>query len=652
MRDKLMMLMLLALSLIGNTKLAAQNSSCGFADPTQANSSFLHQQLSGLNQQEVDDAITATQYIPIQAHIFRMDDQSGGLTATELQEAIDVVNQQYSSMNMVFFQCSDINYVDDSNLYDLMFTAEDKKPEEDAWFGFHDVDNVINIYFFNSVTKYNGDGLCGYAYYPSSVPRNRVIMDNGCTMNGSTLAHELGHFFGLFHTHGRDNNCGATDELADGSNCATAGDEICDTPADPRLSNSCGYYDGATCTYLGGITDANGDEYAPLTDNIMSYASSYLPDPCRQNFTYKQLERALCTAISARSYLDPNACDNAPPTTTEPPVAECPDNLNLTENIAGAEAHEAGIELTASNTVYSGAVVSYDAGTTVLMTDGFLAENGSDFIAYLDGCNEENVTYCIPETFGTVYIHDVKLFNSNATIGDYLIDNNSNPYDDATNGYSDYTTAVPPANLNFDDVYEFIIDNDFAGGNYLPTDWRVWIDFNQDGDFEDAGELVIDQQSFYDPTENLYGSFMVPPTALLGETRMRVGVFFEGNAEPPCSTFNYGEFEDYAINIDPNAFRLVADALEEPEIVSNITAFPNPTNDLTNIIYTLEGETQVSVLIYASTGKLLDIVTDNEIQQAGTHKVQFDARHLPNGSYYYHLRTGYRTYSNKLMIVK
>ncbi len=80
-------------------------------------------------------------------------------------------------------------------------------------------------------------------------------------------AHELGHVLGLMHTH--DTAFGA--ELVDGSNCTTAGDLICDTPADPNLGQA-GMIEYGTCNYIGTVTDANGDAYTPMTHNVMSYA--------------------------------------------------------------------------------------------------------------------------------------------------------------------------------------------------------------------------------------------------------------------------------------------------------------------------------------------------------------------------------------------
>ena len=89
----------------------------------------------------------------------------------------------------------------------------------------------------------------------------------------------MGHALGLPHTHGLT-NMGTTDELADGSNCAVAGDRFCDTPADPNLL---GKVDGA-CRYVGTARDARGMAYTPNTANIMSYSNT----PCMTFFSPQQ----------------------------------------------------------------------------------------------------------------------------------------------------------------------------------------------------------------------------------------------------------------------------------------------------------------------------------------------------------------------------
>jgi acetyl-CoA carboxylase beta subunit len=114
-------------------------------------------------------------------------------------------------------------------------------------------------------------------------------------LNGSTLAHEVGHWFGLMHTHGNLDN--GTDELVNGSNCTDAGDLICDTPADPRLtglvSSNCVYNPPSVAP-----RDANGQLFAPETNNLMSYSLSQ----CRNRFSDGQVLIMQETYISLESY--------------------------------------------------------------------------------------------------------------------------------------------------------------------------------------------------------------------------------------------------------------------------------------------------------------------------------------------------------------
>lgn len=82
----------------------------------------------------------------------------------------------------------------------------------------------------------------------------------------NTLAHEIGHVLGLSHTH----DVLIEPELVNGSNCTIGGDMLCDTPADPQL-NLPGMM-LPPCTYVGTVTDANGDLYTPMLNNLMSYS--------------------------------------------------------------------------------------------------------------------------------------------------------------------------------------------------------------------------------------------------------------------------------------------------------------------------------------------------------------------------------------------
>ncbi|MFK7904186.1 MAG: GEVED domain-containing protein, partial [Chitinophagales bacterium] len=82
--------------------------------------------------------------------------------------------------------------------------------------------------------------------------------------------------------------------------------------------------------------------------------------------------------------------------------------------------------------------------------------------------------------------------------------------------------------------------------------WRIWIDFNKDGDFNDGNELIFDSGN--PSTSTINGNLTIPNNAQEGQTSMRVAMkWIEPNTDAslpdPCLTFGYGEVEDYIINL-------------------------------------------------------------------------------------------------------
>lgn len=216
-----------------------------------------------------------TIFIPVRAVIVRKEDGTGGVSNQDVLNAIKRANEDFRGSNLWFKLCGDINYIDETWLYDFKTRHEDRLVEMNS------IINVINIYFVNSINKDVFPTIGGYAYYPGST-KKIVVMTNDLTNESShTLSHELGHSFGLFHTHRYNNRI--TDELVDGSNCNSAGDLLCDTPADPNLN---GRVDN-DCNFVLTMYDSNGDVFNPNTKNIMSYTSK----ECREEFSPQQLAR-------------------------------------------------------------------------------------------------------------------------------------------------------------------------------------------------------------------------------------------------------------------------------------------------------------------------------------------------------------------------
>lgn len=227
-----------------------------------------------------------TMLFPVKHHIVRKSDGTGGIADADVINQINILNNYFINANIQFYQCGPINYIDDDQYYDF------ENSEEAALTSANNVQDVINVYYCNSVTGSSGSPVCGYAYFPGGP--DVIMMVNSCTPNGVTMLHEMGHYFALYHTHGTSNT-GTTDELVDGSNCSTHGDRLCDTPADPNLTGKVDF----NCNYTGNDRDANGDLFVPDPSNIMAYSL----DQCQNYFSTDQYARMEFTGINSRQYL-------------------------------------------------------------------------------------------------------------------------------------------------------------------------------------------------------------------------------------------------------------------------------------------------------------------------------------------------------------
>lgn len=139
---------------------------------------------------------------------------------------------------------------------------------------------VYNIWVVNKIAG----GWGGYAFFPLGfdyATDGTIIISTAIRSSSSTLAHELGHGMGLFHTFQGD----------DGTNCPVnnicflQGDWICDTP--PHRQSDC---NNSFCQ--------NTDDSLNSTRNIMSYCGG------RGLFTADQKDRSRNNILTtARSLL-------------------------------------------------------------------------------------------------------------------------------------------------------------------------------------------------------------------------------------------------------------------------------------------------------------------------------------------------------------
>lgn len=128
--------------------------------------------------------------------------------------------------------------------------------------------------------------------------------------------------------------------------------------------------------------------------------------------------------------------------------------------------------------------------------------------------------------------------------------------------------------------------------------YAVWIDYNKNGLFTDAGELVYSKAT--STATPATGSFTVPTTATVGATRMRVSMKYNG-IPTSCETLSYGQVEDYSVNIvAAAAISTISTTVENDskEILTTVTLYPNPTRDVLNIETNSTSSLNYSVINY------------------------------------------------------
>lgn len=185
-------------------------------------------------------------------HILRNDDGSNAaMTDAVLAQNLQRMADFYRPHNICFtFVGRD--FIDNTNWNTNYMTSE-----IGAMHAINPHSDAIDIY----VHRNNFQGSGGNAY---SIPS---VFCSVAAPSSFNFEHEMGHCLGLWHTF--ETAAGA--ECPDGSNCATAGDQVCDTPADYGGSEN---NNGPGCTHTGTQTiGCNGGTfgYAPPTRNIMSY---------------------------------------------------------------------------------------------------------------------------------------------------------------------------------------------------------------------------------------------------------------------------------------------------------------------------------------------------------------------------------------------
>lgn len=326
--------------------------------------------------------------------------------------------------------------------------------------------------------------------------------------------------------------------------------------------NTCNTQCSATITAGGPTTFCSGGSVKLTASAGSSYlwsngsTASNITVTTGGSYTVKVTQANGCFATSAATVVIVNALPSVPVITAGGPTTFCtPGSVILTSSAATSYLWSNGAT-TQSITVTS----SGNYSVTVKNASGCSRSSAATTVT----ANNCGGTYCAAN--GTNrnkgYINNVKFRTINNTSG-------------WNGGYGNFTNYT--ANVSKITCYSISVSPGFVGcGSSLYT--RVWIDWNHDGDFNDAGELAFAPAGASSGTRN--GSVSVPCNALCGTTRMRVEMRADCNPSS-CGTFTYGEVEDYTINVvcGGSSKGVTDDKTDDIILSESFTVYPNPVSN-------------------------------------------------------------------------
>ncbi|MFZ1615966.1 MAG: GEVED domain-containing protein, partial [Flavobacteriales bacterium] len=202
-----------------------------------------------------------------------------------------------------------------------------------------------------------------------------------------------------------------------------------------------------------------------------------------------------------------------------------------------------------------------------------------------------------------------------------------------TNGYENYTDIV--GEVATGNSYPITVENTDGYDTDLVM---VWIDLDQSGSFE-TSEMVYTSEAGVGPYT---GEIAIPADALLGQTRMRLRLqdsTFNNNLTP-CGTHQYGQVQDYTLNITTGVGMQEIGA-------EQFGLYPNP-NDGNFSVVLPKATGKMSVEVVDVTGRVVFATTQ---QATGNEPLLLElAGKLAKGGYLLHITTADAQFADRMIV--
>ncbi len=272
-------------------------------------------------------------------------------------------------------------------------------------------------------------------------------------------------------------------------------------------------------------------------------------------------------------------------------ISGASNTINVTTSAAvDTQAPSIPTSLASSNVTVSSVSLSWNASTDNVGVTGYDIYRNGSFLASSTSTSY-NVTGLSASTTYTFYVKAKdaagNISNASSTISvttnDFVLSycssqGNNSTYEwiaqvtigtftnsSASAKYTDFTSKV--VSFAAGTSVNVSLTPGFSSSTYNEY-WKIWIDYNADGDFDDAGELAFDAGALSKTTVS--GNINVPSSAS-GSTRMRVSMKYNA-AQTACEAFSYGEVEDYTATFTASVPDTQAPSIPTSLAATNVTS--------------------------------------------------------------------------------
>lgn len=442
-----------------------------------------------------------------------------------------------------------------------------------------------NIWLVSEIDGNNGgNGTQGYAYFAgahgSSIDGCVMLANNMRDPASTTLAHEMGHAFNVYHTFEGDAN-GTT--CPSSGDCTLNGDFVCDIPPHIRSASNCN---------TGGTNSCNGGSSNLLfVNNYMDYSS------CGNMFTSGQKARITAALTTRGTFLASNGNlslvpPGAPTMDLRASTAivcgtgqsvrftdysRCIPNTYLGDSdfpgITFAWTVSNGVSTynsTAQNPTFTLATAGvYNATLSITTSLGTFTrtENGIVVVVTTPG------TACTPTSLNPSGNYGLTVYN----VAFNTLNSATSPITSTV--YSDFTCSRNTV-VARGATYQLSVS--ITSGSANPQVFSAYLDYNNNNVFETGEFLSSGTVTAGSTTVN--ANVTIPLTAVTGSLlRLRVygevGTFED--AERTCSAqMLVADVEDYGVYVTNNlaAVSIAASPGSTITYGTNVTFTPTPTN--------------------------------------------------------------------------